>query len=336
LNATPSDELLRAASDWFARLHGGDATPQDHMEHEAWLSASPENRRSYEFVVESCALATQGAARRVAANDPILAHVADVPRAREPRRIKGRSLGWTLAASVATALVLGATYMERSGPKQYQTATGERRSITLEDGSVAVLNAASRITVRFRRDERRIELEQGEALFTVTKNPTRPFRVHAADRTVQAVGTKFEVDRHEAAVDVAVNEGIVAVSAPDTEPGVPTGAHAAARLRQGQAITYVSGGSIQDSRAIAPEQVGAWQSGLLIYEHAPFSWVVGDLGRQFKGNITVEDAQLASMPVSLTLKLHDRETTIRTLEKILPIRARYDGADTIRFVRANP
>ena len=53
-----SEQVLREASDWFARLDGGDATAEDHLRLADWLARRPENRRAYDFVSDTWRIAT--------------------------------------------------------------------------------------------------------------------------------------------------------------------------------------------------------------------------------------------------------------------------------------
>ncbi len=57
--------------------------------------------------------------------------------------------------------------------------------------------------------ERRIELQEGEAYFTVAKDPGRPFVVEAGDKRVVAIGTQFAVRREGGEVRVVVTEGSI-------------------------------------------------------------------------------------------------------------------------------
>jgi len=77
---------------------------------------------------------------------------------------------------------------------------------------VVELNDGAVIREAFTADERRVELLGGEAHFTVTKNPTRPFVVAAGGVEFRAVGTAFAVDLRNREVEVIVTEGRVAVA----------------------------------------------------------------------------------------------------------------------------
>src|SRR5690606_21916567 len=62
-------------------------------------------------------------------------------------------------------------------------------------------------------DEIRVlNLESGEALFTVAKDSDRPFVVMAGEAVIVAVGTQFNIQRKLSDVVVSVVEGVVGVS----------------------------------------------------------------------------------------------------------------------------
>jgi len=95
---------------------------------------------------------------------------------------------------VLVSAIGGWVWWSRAHAGVYSTGVGERRTLTLADGSVVTLDARSRIQVKYRDRERLIDLDQGQARFDVAKDPARPFRVSAAGReTVLAFGTQFNV-----------------------------------------------------------------------------------------------------------------------------------------------
>jgi transmembrane sensor len=330
------DELLRVASDWFARLNGGDATAEDFALHDAWLRKRPEHRVAYAFVVETCAL---GAESRSVALPRASPTVSQQPiQQRRGTWFARHYLALSVTAGlVGVALALAMLLDGDLHTTQYRTAIGEVRTIVLNDGSIVVLNAASHIAVRYTGSVRSIEIFRGEALFTVAKNPARPFRVNVDDCVVQATGTAFDIDRHGPAVDVAVSEGTVAVygsnkAAPGSS-GAPSGS--AVAVSKGFGVGYIIGRALAAPHVIALEQVGAWRNGWLSYERMPLARLVDDLNRHFEGTISIDNDELASMPISLTLRLHDRDTTLRTLERLLPIRVVQKGPKTALLVPSN-
>ena len=108
-------------------------------------------------------------------------------------------------------VIAGAIWWQAEHFPIYATEIGERRSITLADGSTVDLNARSRVRIEFSKKERRVDLLDGQALFQVTKDKNRPFIVSSGDATVRAVGTQFDVYRRTNSTTVTVLEGRVAV-----------------------------------------------------------------------------------------------------------------------------
>jgi len=135
------------------------------------------------------------------------------------------ALGAGLAAAAAVAILL---VRQRTAPPSSSLASApvlatasvaaaavfaapedEVRAVTLTDGTAVRLNTGAAISLQFSAHERGITLLRGEAHFEVTKNPARPFVVHAGALRVRAVGTAFNVRLQAASVEVLVTEGRV-------------------------------------------------------------------------------------------------------------------------------
>src|SRR5258708_24248903 len=86
----------------------------------------------------------------------------------------------------------------------YATAIGERKPVTLTDGSKVLLNTDSRIQIDYSAEQRIVRLLQGEAFFEVAHNRARPFLVYAGANVVRAVGTAFSVHVQKSRVAVVV------------------------------------------------------------------------------------------------------------------------------------
>jgi transmembrane sensor len=100
-----------------------------------------------------------------------------------------------------------------SGKQVYETAISQQRTVTLADGSAVQLNTHTRLEVQLSGKLRELHLLEGEALFTVAHDTTRPFEVHVGEAVVRAVGTQFNIRRDVRDTTVSVLEGAVHVSA---------------------------------------------------------------------------------------------------------------------------
>jgi len=153
-------------------------------------------------------------------------------RVRSPSRV---SVAWwqprrrlALAAGIALLAILGGTLtmVELSAP-MYATGLGEQRSIEFADGSSVELNSRSKIRVRYSKQERDVELLEGQALFHVAHDTSRPFIVAVGATRVRAVGTQFDVYKKSSATVVTVVEGRVAVYSTQQRSGWGSGSSAA-------------------------------------------------------------------------------------------------------------
>ena len=86
------------------------------------------------------------------------------------------------------------------------------KKIELEDGSLVSVYPRSKLAFpkHFAPDKREVYLE-GEALFTVSKNPNRPFFVYNNQIVTQVLGTSFTVQNKNGKIEIAVKTGKVAV-----------------------------------------------------------------------------------------------------------------------------
>jgi transmembrane sensor len=103
--------------------------------------------------------------------------------------------GWWVIDRAPAAPGSAPTSMVAADPRaaSYQTAVGERSTVSLPDGSLMTLNTASLAQVVYDRSERGVRLLAGQAMFTVAQDRAAPFRVYAGDRVITATGTAFEV-----------------------------------------------------------------------------------------------------------------------------------------------
>ena len=116
----------------------------------------------------------------------------------------------TVIVSIAALMVTPQLLLHRSiAQALYTTGFGQQRKIILPDGSTALLNVQSRLSVEFSPLRREVQLLQGEALFTVTHDARRPFRVHLGTTVVEDMGTTFDVRVGGAGTSVVVAEGRV-------------------------------------------------------------------------------------------------------------------------------
>jgi transmembrane sensor len=192
-----------------------------------------------------------------------------------------------------------------------RTARGERRAVTLADGSRLTLNTASAVDMVFTADARVLRLHAGEILVVTHVDPApaqRRFIVETAQGTVRALGTRFSVRRGDGQTRVAVFEHAVEIT--------PT-AGPAMILRSGEQTTF-------NAAAVAPAAPVAataalWERGLFAAHQIRLADLAVEIGRYRSGVVRCHPA-VADMRVSGTFPIGNDDAALRLLEKTLPLR----------------
>lgn len=245
-----------------------------------------------------------------------------VPDTELPYRKTVRQVRYAIAATLLLAIgasLLGWNYLTRG---VYNTATGEQRSIALEDGTTIDLNSRSKLRVRYDDHRRIVELKEGQALFKVAKDPNRPFTVQSNGTEVRAVGTQFDVYRKTTGTIVTVLEGEVAVTNIQKVPGTPiTGVSGLSHVHEvsvsaGQQLTVPTLAAAEAcTRAQCPSEADiqlpdasanpatstdikpvdttaaiAWTRRQLVFQATPLSEVVDEFNRHNKRPMKIECA----------------------------------------------
>lgn len=117
------------------------------------------------------------------------------------------------AFAVIILMVLIAIYLvqikEEPVPSLFvSTKSGEKKTITLSDGSSVMLNSLSNIDYPKEFSNTREVQLNGEAFFSVSKNKT-PFNVRTNNALVTVLGTKFLIKTNDTKTGVVVKEGKV-------------------------------------------------------------------------------------------------------------------------------
>jgi len=319
------DRRLTEAAMWRVRLTETGSTP----EFEAWLR-EPENQASWDLLARPWSFfdETADAPEMVAARE---AAFADAKRASNPFSLS--KLARPLAGLIAATLVVGAigmgTYWLANRPDDYQTLAGERRVITLSDGSKLSLDANSEVTVRYGKHDRSLHLLKGQARFDVAHDRTRPFSVVAGNQKVIATGTAFNIDMGGPRVLVTLIEGHVVVL---DETSVTSGSLQSTP----RTISLQAGQQLAAAPSLPPEiaqanirRVTAWTIGQLIFDDEPLSSVVERVNRYGGTQIVITDSQVGAMKISGVFNAGDVLGFVEIVTHYLPVKAVSESSSTI-------
>jgi transmembrane sensor len=323
-------ERLEQAVGWRVRLA---ESPELYAEElSSWLAQDPRNREawrsaraSWDFLGEHATSPAVISLRRAA-----LAYASNTIRSQAVSSRLRRFPAWVATAAVifVAASALTAWYLQR--PDSYRTALGERRAVTLADGSQITLDSSSEVMVRYSANARALTLVRGQARFDVTHDVERPFTVTANGRRVVATGTAFDVDLLGSDFLVTLIEGHVVVL-PQSKPVGSAEQTSATRVRSsadGSPIALDAGQQLVMSSHAAPrvtpvdiERVMAWERGKIVFNDEPLASVVERMNRYTSRRIDVADERVAALRISGMFHVGDVRGFVSTLTTYLPVKA---------------
>lgn len=295
----PRQALLQEAADWLVRLDTGELSQTEQQALRHWCQSSPEHERVWQA---ACELNRRFAHLPGALAKPVLG------RQRVNRRAVLKSL-----AGAGLLLPLG-WMAARHQPWQpmlvdQRSAPGERRSVTLADGSELTLNTDTALDVSFDTARRRLQLYQGEVFVHTGKDqdkvPVRPFSVSTAQGDIQALGTEFAVRCLPDATQVTVIRNAVMVS--------PRSGATPQRVEAGEQCLFTPN-AVKSIHSANPDSL-AWRRGELIVDNWRLDDFVQELARYRPGLLRC-DSRVASLKVSGVFQTDNTDQALEALVQV--------------------
>lgn len=299
----PSDTVQQAAIAWFARMRGA----PDELERArflAWLE-SPSNLQAWQEQLQLWEALEQPASA-----------VGETGWYRPPAPRKRRPLiRWGLVASLLACAVAAAGAWRDPGLYQrsvadISTTPGEQRRITLDDGSMLLLDGDTALDLEISAQGRWITLRRGRAAFHVANIDT-PFVVRSGKAEIHDLSTRFVVERRDGGANTVVEEGAVRIEGVGAQ---------AFEVHAGQRVKWNDDLRQPWRHQVDVRALGAWQQGVLLYQNTPLAQVVLDLNRYSQERIVLTNAALRGHAVTGTFRIDDTATALRALEHSLGLR----------------
>ncbi|MGO1595012.1 MAG: FecR family protein [Sphingobacterium sp.] len=194
---------------------------------------------------------------------------------------------------------------------QATTAPNQRKTISLQDGSMVTLNPASIIQIHanFGIDSREITLD-GEAFFDVTPRADKPFIIHASGIQVKVLGTSFNVNSYR-----QKDINLVTVSTGKVE--VTTGIDQQSwTLVQGDELTYYNSTNEVKINKKRGDEVSGRAIRELVFTNQPLAAICETLEQKFGVTITIQSEEIRNKRINLRLRNEDLKTIIKLLSQV--------------------
>lgn len=193
------------------------------------------------------------------------------------------------------------------GYQTVKTQRGEKRTVTLSDGSTIRMNYETEIKApeKFEGNQRVVYLT-GHAHFDVARDTERPFIIYTEDSKTQVLGTSFDINtKEEGATEIIVTSGKVAFSEKDKASNLVT-------------LKLNDRAVLGADKKIATDEVDAlsmtaWKDNRLVFNGETLKEVIKVLEPWYDVTILVQDSDLLTKDFKWSGDNPPLETVIREL-----------------------
>ncbi|WP_306606703.1 FecR domain-containing protein [Azonexus sp.] len=305
-------EVARQAVTWLVELQTAGPTSDTDQAIQRWRAQDPAHERAWQRI-ESVNARLGGLASPLGST---LAQAALTQPATHSRRQAIKLLALALFAG-GSVLTVRDNAPWQAWLADEQSATGERRTLRLADGSKLQLNSDSAVNIVFSEKMRQLKLVRGEILIDTGRDDAfpqpRPFRVETRDGALVPIGTRFSVRLHEDRTRLDVFAGAVEI--------LPSGA-------VDRKMTIAAGNSVEfaDDTISATESADenriAWQDHMIVASQMRLADFVAEVDRHRPGRLHCDPA-VAELRLSGSYPLGEPEKILDALRSTLPVEIHY-------------
>jgi len=302
-----NNDIDEQAATWFIRLQSGHASGEEQAAFLNWLNQADRHREAFDEI------------SRLWGDTELLQALTETAQKQgiaPAQKITAANFKRPLAMAAAIALtLLFRNELAILMQSDYSTRVGERKTVNFDDGSTAMLNTDSAISVSMTGSQRRIELLKGEVYFEVKPDPKRPFIVQADYSTTRVLGTRFFVHEKGGSDEVKVVSGRVEVS--------DQGALKQTLVLHDRETVSIDGSGLSEALLADSALSSSWINGFLVFEDIPLESVINQIRRYRTGLVVYKDSALRGLKINGRINLRDSDDMLKVLGKNLSVKMTY-------------
>ena len=177
---------------------------------------------------------------------------------------------------------------------------GKRTNLRLSDGTMVWLNSGSKLVYPavFHGKTREVYLE-GEAIFEVTHNAQKPFKVQSSNQEIEVLGTVFNVSSYkdDKFMYTVLKSGSVRINYSNKTKTV--------KLKPGTLASYDPVSAETRTKAVNVNDYFSWRDGFLNFKKDNLKFIMTKLSRYYNVEIVIENEALAHQTFSGRLDLKE-------------------------------
>jgi ferric-dicitrate binding protein FerR (iron transport regulator) len=313
-----SESELKVTEELIVKYLSGEGTPEEAIAINDWLQVE-ENKGQFEGLQSvwnaahpSKKVRTSNQAEAWKKLEPV---VTQAKGRRRFMRLSSASIG--IAATLVLAVVAGLLYFSRkpSSDLSVLLTTDSTRNITLADDSRITMyhNTGIAIPKKFEGNAREITLVNGEAYFSVAKNESKPFIIHAGFANIRVLGTEFNVVVNNDEVIVGVDEGKVmfytALDSVLIEKGM------AASMKPAKSAETVNMSS----------NTWAYATRKLVFKDTPMNEVIDVVQKTYGRTVRLSNDNIKNCTLNATFDNDPLEKVVHLIAETLNLKLEKDG-----------
>lgn len=284
------------ADDLLVKYLLEEAGAAERTDAEQWINASPAHKKYFEQlrrIWQMSGVATAAAPPAEEAWDRFYQRTHPGQERRPARRLPVKK--WGAVAAVLFVVLSGSWmwYRHHYAPAGLLTLSSGNMPLTdtLTDKTVITLNKNSALSypAHFNRKNRIVQL-RGEAFFKVAQQQNHPFIVHINDITVTVLGTSFNINEVQDAVEVIVKTGSVKVSSRNN----------AVQLQGGEKVVISHNQDRLQKEPVSDELYNYYRTREFICNNTPLRELVAALNKAYDTHIVIANPRLEDLRITTT------------------------------------
>jgi len=315
LSTSAAGEIEARAAAWLRRRNA-DWTDTQQAELDAWLAQSGAHQVAF-WRLEA---AWERTSRLEALRKAPMSSRAAAPNTSRFRHLR-------LATAVLTVAVLGAAWAFTSHTTEpvYSTALGERKVVTLGDGSRIELNTNTTLRLVAAAKGRKVVLERGEAFFQIQHDAANPFVVIAGNHRITDLGTQFVVRQTRGNLEVTLVEGSAELG-----PADATGHERSVVLKPGDvALATAASVAVLKKPAHEVNDEMAWRRGMLVFDRTTLAEAAAEFNRYNDTHLVIADKTIAAQTIGGKFSTKDVGGFVEIMQQLMGLRVKHQGNDFV-------
>jgi ferric-dicitrate binding protein FerR (iron transport regulator) len=223
-----------------------------------------------------------------------------------------------LVVAITSLLFIYRFYMKAPVPVTYSYVTtkkGERKKLTLPDGSTLTMNAGSTLRIPSNFGDTARELVfTGQGTFDIQQDSKQPFVVYTGNVRTVVLGTAFDVKAYpgDKALQVAVLSGKVRIE--KQEQGHT--AILAPGVTKDQLLSYEAGSGRHELKHCNAAEIAGWQQNRLFFDQASLEEIAAVLERQYNTHITLAGKAKHNCRYTIQLKNEPLDKALLLIQQL--------------------